>query len=166
MAGFSIRVDSSSINKVLGDVAGRIGNLKPAFRDTGEYMLRATRGRFDSQTDPQGNRWAPLRPATIKAKERRKYGKKSRTKSGRLIAKTKANPTDILLDTFTLRDTIAYQADGQGVRVGSPLVKARSLQLGNPDRALPPRPFLGVSAADEQEIVEIFQDHLNEAIGG
>lgn len=160
MAGFSIRVDSKSIDKALGDLSGKLSNLEPAFRDVGEYMLRATRSRFDSQTAPDGNRWAPLKPATIKAKERRKYGKKSRTRSGRLIAKTKANPTDILLDTFALRDQISYSADGSGVRVGSPLVKARSLQLGYPERNLPPRPFLGLSAADEREIVEILSDYI------
>jgi phage gpG-like protein len=161
MAGFSIKVDSTSINKALGDLSGRLNNLEPAFRDVGEYMLRATRSRFDTQSEPSGKRWVPLSPRTIKAKERRKYGDKKKTRAGKLIAKTKANPTDILLDTFTLRDTINYQADGQGVRIGSPLVKARALQLGYPKRNLPPRPFLGLSAADEQEIVEIFKDHID-----
>jgi phage gpG-like protein len=160
MAGFSIKVDSSSINKALSNVSGKLSNLEPAFRDVGEYMLRATRGRFDTQSEPSGKPWAPLKPATIKAKERRKSGGRTKPRAGKLVAKTKANPTDILLDTFFLRDTLSYSADGSGVRIGSPLVKARSLQLGYPKRNLPPRPFLGLSAADEAEVVEIFKDHI------
>jgi phage virion morphogenesis protein len=160
MAGYSIKVKSNTVDKALQKTAGKLSNLKPVFGSIGEYMLRATRSRFDAQADPNGRPWAPLRPATIKAKERRKFGTATRTKRGRLIAKTKANPTDILHDTFTLRDTINYQADGQKVLIGSPLIKARSLQLGYPKRNLPARPFLGVSKADEREIVDIVKDFL------
>ena len=160
MAGYSVRVRSNTINKALQEAAGKLSNLKPVYSSIGEYILRSTRKSFDTQSDPNGKPWAPLKPATIKAKQRRKYGRATKTKSGRLIAKTKANPADILHDTFTLRDTIAMQADGNGVRIGSPLVKARSLQLGYPKRNLPPRPFLGVSRADEAEIVEIVKDFL------
>lgn len=159
MAGFTVRISKNTIDSALNKLSGQLSNLEPVFRDVGEYMLRATRSRFDGQVDPEGNGWVPLKPATVKAKQKRQRGK-GRTKSGRLIAKSKANPTDILLDTFALRDTITYEATGDRVSIGSPLIKARSLQLGNPESGLPPRPFLGLSAANEQEIVEILEDHL------
>ncbi|MCC8998035.1 MAG: phage virion morphogenesis protein [Candidatus Contendobacter sp.] len=39
-------------------------------------------------------------------------------------------------------------------------------QFGNPNLNIPARPFLGLSQSDEQELLDILNDHLNRALGG
>jgi phage virion morphogenesis protein len=147
--------------KQLLEFGGRAKNLKPAFRDVGEYMLLSTRRNFDRSKAPDGTAWTPLKPATIKAKERRKaQGGKKKSRGKKLVKRTRANPTDILKDTYELRDTIAYRVSDNGVEIGSPLKYARAHQLGDREKNVPKRSFLGLSSGDRQEIVEIFREHL------
>lgn len=124
----------------------------------GEYMLLQTRNRFDTSTDPDGNAWAPLAPSTIRAKERSRNRRQKRG-AKRLYKRTRANPTDILKDTFQLRDTITYQVSGGELAIGSPMRYAKFHQLGT--GRIPKRKILGVSSADKVEIQAILADHLS-----
>lgn len=158
MAAFNLKVSGSeSAVKRLSLLVAQAQNLRPAQRAIGEYMLLQTRSRFDLSQTPNGAAWAPLAAATIRAKERSKNRKQKRGAS-RLYKRTRANPTDILKDTFTLRDTITYQIDGAELAIGSSLNYAKFHQLGT--KHIPKREFLGVNQADREEIKRIFADHL------
>jgi phage virion morphogenesis protein len=148
----------------------------------GEYLLRSTRRRFETQTDPQGSPWQPLSPRTLRGK--------------------KYNRDKILTLRGYLRRGIRYQVqDGRAVLVGTNLRYAAAKQFGNSfvvnahsrvqryrsvaGRLLfagkrhkrviekrvttdsymvnePARPFLGVSDADRAEILRIIEAWLDE----
>jgi phage gpG-like protein len=129
----------------------RLGDLTPAMKGVGEYMLVKTRERFDDEVDPSGQKWRELAPETIASKQRRKKkpGKRARVRAG---------ATDILKESWLLRDTIAYNADSTSVRVGTPQEYGVFHQSGT--KRMPRRAFLGVDAEDLAEINGIVTDYL------
>ena len=153
---FSISGDKQAIKR-LSLLAQRASNLTPALRSIGEYMLLQTRNRFDTSTDPDGKAWKPLAASTIRAKERSRSRKQKRG-AKRLLKKTRANPSDILKDSFLLRDTITYQIESRGqLAIGSPQRYAKFHQMG---LGVPKRAFLGVNQADKVEIATILAEHI------
>lgn len=131
----------------------RLSDLTPAMKGVGEYMLARTRERFDDEVDPDGRKWQALAPSTVESKQRRK------TKPGKR-ARVRAKATDILKESFLLRDTIAYNADSTSVRVGTPQEYGIFHQSDEPRSKIPQRKFLGVNAEDLAEINEIVTDYL------
>jgi phage virion morphogenesis protein len=156
MTSITITITSDTLTQALRDLERRALDPRPAFADMGEYLLRETRGRFDNETDPQGTPWAELAPSTIKSKQRRQKGDK--TKAGKARARVKAPPTAILRETNTLRDTITYQATSDSLRLGTPQQYGVFPQFGT--RKMPKREFLGVGGADAQELLAILEDFL------
>ena len=118
-------------------------DLTPVFQDIGEAMLNVTRERFNTQTAPDGTPWKPLSPAYALVK--------------------KQNVAQILTLYGRLRGTLTYQAGPKEVRIGTPLIYGATHQFGR--GAIPARPFLGLSASDEQELLDILNDHLSRALG-
>jgi phage gpG-like protein len=151
----SLRVEFS-INEaedLIRGLEGRLTDLTPAMAAIGEYMLVRTRERFDGGVAPDGTVWQPLASETIASKRRRK------TKPGKR-ARVRAAPTDILKESFLLRDTIAYQAESTLVRVGTSQEYGVYHQSDEPRSKLPRRAFLGVNAEDLVEIDEIVTNYL------
>lgn len=144
MTQIQIIIDDSQLQGGLSELSAKLANLKPAMVDIGESGLRKTRQRFDREVSPEGRRWKTLADATIKAKARRK-------RTGRPY-RTNAEPSAILKDTFTLRDSITYQATNSSVAIGT------NIFYGIFNQAT--RPFLGVDDGDRIEIVEIIKDYL------
>jgi phage gpG-like protein len=132
---------------------GRLGDLTPAMKAVGEYTLVRTRERLDNEVDPDGRKWQALAPSTVESKQRRK------TKPGKR-ARVRAGATDILKESYLLRDTIAYNADSTSVRVGTPQEYGVFHQSDEPRSKIPQRKFLGVNAEDLAEINEIVADYL------
>lgn len=170
---------------MLERLAAAAGDLKPAFRDIGEAMLRSTHQRFDAQVSPAGAAWAPLAAAT---------------------AKRKKGP-GILTEDGTLRGTVVYQVSANAVRIGSNMVYAAIHQLGGTVKhtakarvavidkrgrfkkkrsaargkkqthirflrggtwniPIPARPYLGFSRGDQAKIAKILERHLRRATEG
>ena len=129
----------------------------PLMRDIGEHLLNTTRDRFDSQTDPDGNPWAPLSDDTKRRKKR--------------------NADKILTRDGDLRGNLAYRTGRDAVEIGSPSIYAGTHQHGAlkgafgttsrggpiPWGDIPARPFLGLSEADRAEIEELARDYLDDA---
>ena len=153
MSSLRIELEISQPNLING-LENRLGDLTPAMQSIGEYMMLKTRDRFDQQVDPDGRAWRPLADATVESKRRRK------TNPGRR-ARVRAQPTDILKESFLLRDTIAYDADSTSVRIGTPQEYGVFHQSDEPRNKIPPRRFLGVDAQDLTEINEIVSDYLS-----
>ena len=149
MAGASLDINLTLANAAEVDAAFRklqatLHDLTPVFQDIGEAMLNVTRERFNTQTAPDGTPWKPLSPAYALVK--------------------KPNPDKILTRYGRLRGTLTYQAGPKEVRIGTPLVYGATHQFGR--GAIPARPFLGLSQSDEQELLDILNDHLSRALGG
>lgn len=136
MATITLSYDDDDIKAAIAATTDRLRNLQPRLAEVGEYLVLRTRQRFDAQEDPDGNKWAALKPAYARAK-----ALDSRALDG------------ILTYTGALRDTITYQIQGQELAVGSPMAYAAYHQLGT--SRMPKRAFLGISAEDKAEILEI-----------
>ncbi len=144
MTQIQIVINDTQLQGGISEFTAKLANLKPAMVDIGEYSLRKVRRRFDTESAPDGSKWNALSDATIKAKARRKRtGKPYRTN---------AEPSAILKDTFTLRDSITYQASNNSVAIGTNIFYGTFNQNS--------RPFLGVDDEDIIEIVEIIKDYL------
>lgn len=177
----NISVLDSKVQATLEEMRSRSIRLRPAMRSIGEYLLRETELRFDSQTDPHGMPWAPL--------SRERLAQKKHPK--------------ILTESTRLRGSISYRATDDMAQVGTNVVYAATHQLGAelkiPERTqviafkkkggqflsrkaasrrktkvdvriatipartvrIPDRPFLGVTGRNRREILEILRDHLN-----
>jgi phage virion morphogenesis protein len=148
-----ITIIDTELQAALSEFIDHAENLTPALNDFGEYLTRKTRQRFDTSTAPDGTKWAPLAARTIKAKQRRATtGKPYRTKAG---------PSAILKDTFTLRNSITYQVSSNALYVGTNIEYGIYHQSEEPRTRLPRRAFLGLDDEDGTEAVEIFRDHFN-----
>lgn len=155
MAQIKITFIDRGVQARLQGLARRSADLSPAFASAGEHLLRATRQRFDTELDPDGAKWAPLKPATVKAKARARSGKRG----GKSRARGAAPATAILQDTWGLRDTLTYEVMPRGLRIGTPMRRGVYHQFGTARVAQ--RKFLGLSAVDGAIIEEIVRDFLD-----
>ena len=153
MTNLRVEFTISEATDLIQGLENRLSDLTPAMKGVGEYMLVRTRERFDDEVDPDGRKWQALASSTIKSKQRRK------TKPGKR-ARVRAGASDVLKESFLLRDTIAYNADSTSVRVGTPQEYGIFHQSDEPRSKVPQRKFLGVNAEDLAEINEIVTDYL------
>lgn len=159
MAGTSITIDDQDVNDALARLYAAAGDVTPALKNIGEFEAKTTRGRFLSQTDPEGKPWKTL---------------------NELYAKTKKGPGILRGATRDLSQIIWQLAEG-GVEIGSNVVYAGVHNEGATiipkDAAalvfsmggqtfkvksvtIPQRQFLGWNEASIQEAIAIVQDHF------
>lgn len=172
----NIDINDAEIQAALQQLAAKLNDLTPFFKDVGETLLNSTRERFRSQTAPDGTPWAPLSPAYAARKPRHKD--KPLTLSG------------------VLRGALVKQADQDSLRIGTPLiygathqfgaakgsfgtvaahinaytrrtrsgktatVRAHTRQMRVPWGDIPARPFLGLSAEDRSDLLDAMNDYL------
>ena len=179
MTGISIKaeLDATDAQRKLRAMIGLMDRKKPFFDDVGNLLVASVGRRFKAERAPDGTPWAPLAPATIKARTRRRRSKIS-----------------ILRETGRMAGSVNYQASDDEVRIGSPDERAAIHQLGGtiamPGRAakiyrrkgkdgtvgrrfvkkskanhvtdtmipahsitIPARSFLGISAEDQTDIM-------------
>jgi phage virion morphogenesis protein len=145
MAGAAIKIDiqDQQVLDAFNRLLHAVQDPEPAWRDIGEYLLISHRDRFDRQVDPEGRPWAPLSPQYRARKSR--------------------NRDIILVFNGYLRDLLRYQTSSTEFVFGTDRIYGATHQFGDPDRNIPPRPFLGISDNDRREILDIFNDHLRAA---
>lgn len=141
-----------------GDTDDLLKKLKQLSEDDRRGLLRAmadavrtsTTDRFDTETDPDGNKWK----ASVRAQE---DGGKTLTLTG------------------TLRNSIRYRTTPEGFAVGTNDIRAATHQFGDKrtikaengrsiKRNIPARPFLGFNEEDREELVEMLRDYFEEQI--
>ncbi|MEX0271209.1 phage virion morphogenesis protein [Leptolyngbyaceae cyanobacterium UHCC 1019] len=139
----NLQIKISSDLAPLEQVLSKLENSQVLYKSWANHLEGVTVKAFKSQSAPYGGKWAPLKPATVKQKKKRK--------------------NQILRETGTLYSTIAAQATPTGAVVGTnQQVGAYSLGaihcFGAPKRNIPARPFLPIDAqgnALPQVIVEL-----------
>ncbi len=139
-------------------------NLTPLLKNMGEQVLNSTKERFESSTDPDGNRWASNSPVTFA----RLLGSRHTNKSGKINARgvSRVMSKKPLILSHTLQGSIRYQLNGQSVMIGTNLVYAKMMHFGGTKSAfphlwgdIPARPFLGISATDKQVLERMVIDY-------
>lgn len=143
-------------------------NLRPALLEIGEDLTESTKQRFSTSTDPAGNKWKENSPVTLANYTHRVSGTIS--SDGLSMTKKGAKRWDSkkpLVDRGFLATSIHYQAQNQAVEIGSNLDQAAMMQFGGTKAQfshlwgdIPARPYLGLSASDEQLILNNLEDYL------
>lgn len=165
MTGTTITVDDAAILAALDGLTAATADLAPLWAAIGEVLVSSTKERFREERDPVGNAWAPL---------------------NRLYAATKKG-TGILKESGQLAWSIVWQVASDTLFVGTNRPHARVHQFGaviKPVTAaalvfemggetirvasvtVPARPFLGISSADREAILDTIADFLDLATGG
>lgn len=121
-------------------------NLRPLFLKIGDDMVEVTKKRFETATDSDGNAWVKNSDVTLANKS----GTKPLTNHGDLAA------------------SIDYQPLGDyGVEIFTNAVQGAMMQFGGTKAEfsnlwgdIPARPFVGLSNADKQHILDLTLDYL------
>jgi phage virion morphogenesis protein len=150
MIKIQIEIDDRAVTQMLQRLIDAAQNPRPALLEVGEDLVESTKRRFETQTAPDGSRWERNSPVTIKRKGR----------------------DQPLTGRGTLMDQINYQITGNDtLDVGSPTIYAAMQQFGGRKSEfpnlwgdIPARPFIGVSADDEQSILNTFINYLRDQI--
>lgn len=165
--------DLPRFDAILAQLEDRAADLSPLMDRIGQAMESSTIERFDEERAPDGSRWAP----SIRAREE---GGKTLTQSARLRQSITHNVLGG--DAVEVGTNVEYAGVHQSGFEGAVTVKShkRGLthvfgrKLQSPRQVLipsfsrsmnlPARPFLGISADDELEIIEQGEDYLAEVL--
>lgn len=147
------------------------GNLKDdeLFKEIGEHLTNTTQERFRTSTAPDGSKWQLNSSFTLWLGLEDKHFNKNGTVNKR--GKHRFNSKKPLIGfgetSGTLQDSIHYQLGNGEVFVGSNLIYAPMMHYGGTKAQfphlwgdIPARPFIGLSLADEQEIIELVKEHI------
>lgn len=148
MSGLALRADLSALDRM----ESRLARLTQADRgqlleNMGAVLESSTRNRIQSEkTDPEGNPWPDWSPA---------------------YAETRHGGHSLLSADGGLLDSIRSDVRGDEVEVGTNIVYGAVHQFGGAevDMPIPARPYLGVSAEDEQDILAVTDDWLDGLLG-
>ncbi|MEW6692716.1 MAG: phage virion morphogenesis protein [Pseudomonadota bacterium] len=168
-----IELNDRQVVAALSELIQRVSAPEPALRAIGEKLVDSTKQRFVEGHDPHGQAWAPNRPLTLALylgeykSSFKKDGSLSKKGQQRLDAKK-----PLTGKTRALQTTITYQIVGGTLMIGSPQPYAAMHQFGGttsqrsmiPGKAIPARPFLGLSDRDREDILAIIRSHLSDAI--
>lgn len=160
----TIEFDDKEVREALASLLMKLGNLRPAFANIGEAMLRQIHLRFERGVDQDGNPWAPLAASTI-----------ARKGHGRPLIQQG--------ERGGLLGSIHYQESDSDVVIGTNMVYAAVCQFGSkPHKIKPrdkralhwpglehpvkevnhpgtaPRPFLGIGENDKKKILGVVAD--------
>ncbi|WP_119352930.1 phage virion morphogenesis protein [Azohydromonas sediminis] len=174
-----IEIDDRQVRQALQRIQRRISDISPVMRDIGELLAERAKQRFATSTGPDGQQWAPNAPATIAA-WLAAYGGNFKKRGGltKQGAARAASKKPLVGESRALSTTIYYQAGGDSVTIGSPMVYAAIHQFGGQAGrgrrvTIPPRPFLPITAsgqwlgdADRAAVLDIIGDALRGALDG
>jgi len=151
MAGAKIEAswdtaDLQKVDAVFSDLLKQTDDLEPLMQDIGEYLLPAHQDRIALGVTPDGEPFEPLSPDYLQSKRKRT---------------SRGADKILILDDF-LHGDLAYQVEGNSLALGSNVLYGATHQFGRGN--IPPRPYLGFSTADIDEIEQIAQDYLAEIL--
>lgn len=174
----TITIDDAAVREMVGEIAKRARNLRPALASIGQHQVNSTWERFATGRTPDGARWAPLSDLTKPLKRIDKI----LIESSRL--RDSVNWRVGGRDTLSVGSNVIYAAIHQfggkikrkpggpplifpvGRQVvmgkrGQPLKKAGPLEYVFANEVtIPARPYLGVSKEDLAAIKGVLLDHL------
>ncbi len=149
MAG--IRYEVQGLDEALAALARIVENRPKMLKMIGAAVESQTRERIGSErTAPDGTAW----PAWAAVTAARRHSGQS-----------------LLQASGTLIDSLHYVVDGDEVTVGSGMVYAAIHQFGGEAGRgrkvkIPARPYLGISAQNEADLMETIEDYIHRQITG
>lgn len=159
-----LAIDDRAVQQALDGLSRRLSDMTPVMNRITQVMEEGTRTHFEEERGPDGQKWAPLSPATLLAYARRASGKEGlRTKRGALRAKaTRAlAQKKILIDSGRLEHDLGREFDSMSARLTTVQPYAATHQFGDEKRGIPARPFFGFSEAIKASIIDAVTKHLD-----
>ena len=164
-------IQNDEITGALARLSAALSDLTPVMQEIGEILLDSTKQRFIQGVAPEGTRWARKSQTTLN-----RYGARS---SNRIDVRPLFGPSG------ALSSQIFTEVTPDSVRWGSPMIYAATQQFGaakgsfgpysgidkngkrfsgsSPWGNIPARPFLGISAEDQVNILDAITDALTSA---
>lgn len=148
----------------LGGLVAGFDNLEPLMADFGTYLESSTIERFDNETAPDGSAW----DKSIRAKE---TGGQTLTDSSQLRSSIHAEPANGSVRWGSNRIYARMMNDGGTIRPKS----ADKLSFRLPgglgfvsvdEVTIPARPYLGINAEDEVELLNLTELYAARIAGG
>lgn len=151
MSGISykVTVDDADMSAKLAELIDRMANAEGFYKNVGEHLMNSVGKNFDNEQGPDGEGWAALSPVTIARRE-----------------KAGGSASPILRVSGALRGSINSEPSATEVRIGTALIYAAIQHFGGESKGfmqpaeIPARPYLGISAEDEEEILAIAEEWL------
>lgn len=160
---YQITVDDRQINAALNRLLALGQNPSEVMRDIASYGENSTRDRFKTGTGPDGNAWQPSR----RVQER---GGKTLVDSNRLLSSITSQSGADFAEWGTNVIYAAIHQVGGEIRAKTARGLFFKVADGTARRVkkvtIPARPYLGINADDEAHIVDIINQHLQEAVNG
>lgn len=150
---FRVSIANEKIKRALLGLMACVANPRPVLKVIGERMLRHTEKSFTKETSPEGKKWKAVGEKTAA----RKRNPKILTEQG---------------EAGGLRGTLAYSLEGMdALLVGANKPYARIHQLGgeagrNKAVKIPARPYLGISAEAEADILDVISRAIKKSLDG
>lgn len=190
MSGITIQVElrDAEARDSLNALIARMDRRKPFFSSVGDRIVSSAGKRFAEENAPDGTPWARLRPATIKARQRKGQLPltilRSNDASGSALAgsihheasndEVRVGATKFTAAIHQLGGTInrpartgkIYRVKDSNGQVGRRFVskekanKVTDVNIPAYSITMPARPFLGISAEDETGIYEDAENWL------
>ncbi|WP_242415080.1 phage virion morphogenesis protein [Sphingomonas panni] len=158
-----IEFNAAPIFRSLEQAQAKLADMTPLYQDITEYMVTSTRDRFKLGTDPEGKKWAPKKPATIARYEARGDG----IKRDPLIGPSGRLSREIIGISTRASSEIGSSLEYSGVMQNGAARGAfgRSQRGGPiPWGTIPARVWLGISPANERDILAIVDEYLAEIV--
>ncbi|WP_439605411.1 phage virion morphogenesis protein [Shinella sp.] len=147
---YKVTIDDSDMRTKLVELIARMEDAEVFYADVGDHLLNSVDDRFEKEEGPDGEKWKGLSEVT-QARE----GMGEHTRSG------------ILWVSGTLKGSINREVDSTSVRIGSDVPYAAIQHFGGESKGymkgavIPPRPYLGLSAEDEAEILAMAESYFS-----
>lgn len=160
MSGVSlhIEVDDRQIQVAIARLIATGQNPAPIMQDIATYGENSTRDRFRTETAPDGSQWKP-----------NQRGSKTLIDSSRLLDSIVSDSDDDFAAWGTNVIYAAIHQSGGVIRAKNKPYLVFKVPGGGLRRVkqvtIPARPYLGINDDDEENIVDIVNRHLQEAIG-
>lgn len=152
----------------------RMTDRRGLFKAIGDRLVGSAGENFRNERGPDGAAWTPLKPATVRARSRKaKSGLRILSETDALSGSIRAQATNdevrigspvVYAAIHQLGGTISRAASSRTI-VGRRFAKTgaqggREVGIGDYTITIPARPFLGVSAEDAIDILQMAERDL------
>lgn len=138
-----IKHDDRELQRALNRLIEAGANLPPAMREIAGHLADSVADSFDRERAPDDAPWKPLKPKTVRDRERRGYG------AGPFLERSGDRARSILADH-----------DETGAVAGTNLIYVATHHFGDERHKIPARPFLGVTDEHRSMILDAIQRHF------
>ncbi len=160
---FNIQFNAGGSRAALQRAVRSLSDMTPIYADVGEYMIQATRKRFQQQKAPDGTAWAKKSPATLDRYKRLGYGHLNRVLTGPSRRLSREIQKFVSKDGMLIGSSLIYSGvmqDGAAKGAFGADRRGRPIPWGR----IPARVWLGLSAEDDAAIIDIVDEHLESGL--